>query len=189
MKNLLNPESWIDLYGDYLFTFARMRVSDSALAEDLVQDTFFSAFKAKDNFEGKAAEKTWLVSILKNKIIDHYRKTGLKDAKGNRLSGKKNVSIDNFFREGEWSSNSRPKNWNSDVNQPIETKEFFEIFHGCVDRIKGKGAIAFKMKYIDQDDSDYICKELNITPSNYWVLIHRAKLQLKECLDIRWFND
>ena len=166
-----------------------MRVSDGDLAEDLVQDTFFSALKAKDNFRGTAAEKTWLVSILKNKIIDHYRKTGRKDSQGNRISGKKSVRIDHFFNEGEWSDHSRPTNWNTDYNQAIETKEFFEIFNACVGKMKGKGAIAFKMKYIDQDETDIICKTLEITPSNYWVLIHRAKLLLRECLDKNWFKE
>ena len=189
MSDLLHPETWPDLYGDYLFTFAYMRVSNRDLAQDLVQDTFFSALRAKDNFQGKASEKTWLVSILKNKIIDHYRKTGLKDAHGNRMPGKKSVSLENFFHEGQWSDGARPTHWNSDMNQPIETKEFFEIFHRCVDKLKGKGAIAFTMKYIDQDDSDDICKALEITPSNYWVLIHRAKLQLRECLDTNWFKE
>ena len=185
MKNNLNPSKWIELYGDYLYTFAKMRVSNDDLAQDLVQDTFFSALKAKDNFQGKASEKTWLVSILKNKIIDHYRKTGLKDSEGNRIAGKRSVSIDNFFREGEWSDNARPKNWNSDVNQPIESKEFFEIFNKCVGNLKGKGAIAFKMKYIDQEKSEDICKALNITSSNYWVLIHRAKAAIQEIAWIR----
>ena len=189
METILKPEKWLDLYGDYLFTFAHMRVSDADLAEDLVQDTFFSALKAKDNFRGSASEKTWLISILKNKIIDHYRKTGRKDSEGNRISGKKSVRLDQFYNEGAWLDNARPTNWNTDYNQPIETKEFFEIFNSCVSRLKGKGAIAFKMKYIDQEDTELICKTLEITPSNYWVLIHRAKLLLKECLDKKWFKE
>jgi len=105
------------------------------------------------------------------------------------MPGKKSVSLENFFHEGHWSDSARPMHWNSDLNQPIETKEFFEIFHRCIDNLKGKGAHAFRMKYIDQDDSEDICKALNITPSNYWVLIHRAKLQLRECLDTNWFKE
>lgn len=189
MNNILQPATWPDLYGNYLVTFAYMRVSDRDLAQDLVQDTFFSALKAKDNFEGKASEKTWLVSILKNKIIDYYRKTGLKDAKGNRMPGKKNVSLENFFEEGQWKEGTRPLRWNMDETHPVETKEFFEIFHKCVGKLKGKGAIAFRMKYIDHEESEDICAALKITPSNYWVLIHRAKLQLRESLDKNWFNE
>jgi RNA polymerase sigma-70 factor (ECF subfamily) len=185
----LKPETWPELYGDYLTTFAYMRVSDRDLAQDLVQDTFFSALRAKDNFQGKASEKTWLISILKNKIIDFYRKTGLKDAEGNRMSGKKNVSLENFFQEGQWKEGTRPLKWDSDLNHPVETNEFFEIFNSCVNKLKGKGAIAFKMKYIDQEDSEVICETLNITPSNYWVLIHRAKLQLRECLNKNYFDE
>lgn len=189
MSNLLQPSNWPELYGNYLTTFAYMRVSDKDLAQDLVQDTFFSALKAKDNFEGKASEKTWLVSILKNKIIDYYRKTGLKDAQGNRMPGKKNVSLENFFEEGQWKEGTRPLRWNMDETHPVETKEFFEIFHKCVGKLKGKGAIAFRMKYIDHEESEDICNALKITPSNYWVLIHRAKLQLRESLDKYWFNE
>lgn len=189
MNTLLHPATWPDLYGNYLVTFAYMRVSDRDLAQDLVQDTFFSALKAKDNFEGKASEKTWLVSILKNKIIDYYRKTGLKDAKGNRMPGKKNVSLENFFEEGQWKEGTRPLRWNMDETHPVETKEFFEVFHKCVGKLKGKGAVAFRMKYIDHEKSEDICEALKITPSNYWVLIHRAKLQLREHLDKNWFNE
>lgn len=189
MKNNLDPTTWPDLYGDYLYTFAKMRVGDGDLAQDLVQDTFFSALKAKDKFEGKASEKTWLVSILKNKIIDHYRKTGLKDAQGNRMSGKKQISLEHFFLDGEWRPGNTPRYWNTNTEQSIESKEFFQIFEKCLSKLQGKGAMAFKMKYIDQEKSDDICKALEITSSNYWVLIHRAKLQLKECLDNNWFNE
>ncbi len=78
--NNLEPNSWVDNYADYLYRYAQSRVNDSAVAEDLVQETFLSAWKARERFEGRSSEKTWLSSILKNKIIDYYRKALVKDA-------------------------------------------------------------------------------------------------------------
>lgn len=182
----INPEKWIDNYGDYLFKFATSRVNEAEIAEDLLQETFLSAYKAKDRFEGRSTEKTWLLSILKNKIIDHYRKTLVKDKE---QSGRKEIPISYFSHDGSWQMEHTGTDWNMDGSRELESKEFFMAFQKCVDAIKGKTNLAFTMKYIDEEDSDEICKALEISASNYWVMIHRAKIQLRDCLDKNWFKN
>ncbi len=184
--NNLEPNSWVDNYADYLYRYAQSRVNDSAVAEDLVQETFLSAWKARERFEGRSSEKTWLSSILKNKIIDYYRKALVKDE---NISGKKETPISYFSDDGNWMPDERGNDWSMDAGAQLESKEFFEIFKTCVSAIRGKAQMAFALKYVEDEKTEDICKELNITPTNYWVLIHRAKLQLRKCLDQKWFNN
>jgi len=186
MAHTLNPDLWLDKYGDYLYNYAISRVSDAETAEDLVQETFLSAFKSKDNFEGRASEKTWLASILKNKVIDHYRKTLIKDPE---QSGKKETPMSFFSKDGSWQMDLAGHDWNTEASAALESAEFFKVFHNCVEGIKGKTNAAFTMKYLDEEESEEICKALEISPSNYWVMIHRAKIQLRDCLDKNWFHN
>ena len=113
MAHTLNPENWLEKYGDYLYNYAFSRVSDAATAEDIVQETFLSAYKSKENFEGRASEKTWLASILKNKIIDHYRKTLIKDPE---QSGKKETPISFFSEDGSWQMDIAGQDWNTEAS-------------------------------------------------------------------------
>lgn len=171
-------------YADYLYNFAISRVSDPHVAEDLVQETFISALKNYDSFEGKSKESTWLTAILKNKIIDHYRKKVkhyLHDSI-DRLS-----SSDEFFDDkGSWYKDQRPSKWDFDTDRAIEQQEFYATLQECLTRLNEIQRIAFVMKHMDDVNTDDICKELNVTASNYWVIMHRAKLQLRKCLETNW---
>lgn len=183
-KNILNPEQWVDLYADYLFNYTVRRINNDDIAKDLVQETFFSALNAKDNYKGKATERTWLIAILKRKIIDYYRKI-------NSIKGKAEVKM-NFYtngdRQGEWIEERVPNSWNAEVEKNIENKELSEAIEKCIDYLPQKYAMVFKMKTIQQFETDEICKELGITSSNLWVIIHRARTQLRKCLEDSWFN-
>ena len=171
-------------YADYLYNFAISRVSDVHVAEDLVQETFISALKNYDSFEGKSKESTWLTAILKNKIIDHYRKKVkqyLHDSI-DRLS----ASDDFFDDKGSWYKDQRPSKWDFDTDKSIEQQEFYQILQECLTRLNEIHRIAFVMKHMDDVNTDEICKELNVTASNYWVIMHRAKLQLRKCMETNW---
>ncbi len=181
----LNPNKWIDNYADYLYNYAKTRVSEKEVAEDLVQETFLSAYKARENYQGRATEKTWLISILKNKVIDHYRKTLVKDPE---ISGRKETPISFFSQDGAWDLDHVGTDWRIDASSQLESVEFKEIFKKCVSNLKGKSLAAFQLKYIDFEESEAICKALNISPSNFWVIIHRAKLNLRNCLNKNWFD-
>lgn len=173
-------------HADYLYNFAINRVSDVQLAEDLVQDTFVSALKNYDSFRGKSKATTWLIAILKNKIIDHYRK---------KVREYHTESIDtlayldeHFDDKGHWQMGSVPHPWKYDTPENIDQSEFYRILQKCLARLKEIQRIAFVMKHLDETETDEICKELNITASNYWVIIHRAKLQLRACLEKYWIK-
>mgnify|MGYP001949626914 CR=1 FL=1 len=183
-KITLNPNKWIDNYADYLFNYAVVRVNNSDLAKDLVQDTFFAGLKSKDNFQGKASERTWLIAILKRKIIDQYRKM-------NSAKGKAEVKM-NFYdsgeREGEWIEERVPSAWNAEVEKNLESEELKFTLEKCIENLPDKYKTVFKMKTIQDFETDVICKELDITASNLWVIIHRARTQLRKCMEDNWFN-
>ena len=184
-KHTLNPNKWIDLYADYLFNYAITRVDSSDLAKDLVQETFFSGLKGKDNFRGQASERTWLISILKRKIIDHYRKI-------NSVKGKKEVRV-NFYAEGDkkgsWLEECVPQAWGNEAEKNIENEELKKALDYCIQNLPEKYKIVFLLKSVQNYESDEICNELGISSSNLWVIIHRARLQLRKCLEENWFKN
>ena len=92
-------------------------------------------------------------------------------------------------KDGNWQMDVAGHDWNTEASAELESEEFFNVFHKCVDGIKGKTNAAFTMKYLDEEESEEICKALEISPSNYWVMIHRAKIQLRDCLDKNWFHN
>jgi RNA polymerase sigma-70 factor (TIGR02943 family) len=192
----LEPERWIERYADYLYSFAYARLRKQEVAEDLVQDTFFSALRARDSFLNNASEKTWLVSILKRKVIDYYRKKSTQNELNifDRPAKGEEGSNDYFFQDktaavpGHWAESAVPLTWKKDFETSVESDEFYDIVKNCMTKLPEKTAAAFTLKNMDGLDTDEICKELNITPSNYWVMMHRAKLILRHCMEQNWFN-
>ncbi|HAO14957.1 MAG TPA: RNA polymerase subunit sigma-70 [Tenacibaculum sp.] len=184
MRNSLLPDKWVDNYADYLFNYAVVRVNNEMLAKDLVQETFFAGLKSAKKFEGKSSERTWLISILKRKVIDYYRKI-------NSRKGQAEIKM-NFYefgdREGDWIEERVPQSWNNEAERNIENQELKEQIDKCIDSLPEKYAMVFKMKTIREFETEEICKELEITPSNLWVIIHRARTQLRGCLEKNWFN-
>ena len=191
--SILNPKKWIDNYADYLYSFAYNRVSDEETAKDLVQETFLSALKARDGFKGEASEKTWLVSILKRKIIDLYRKNAAHPQQSFEESEQYKVAYSHYFSDegfikGEWNKPNGPKPWNVSEKNSIDQKEFKHILAQCLGKLPKVWSSVFALKYLEEEESESICKELEITSSNYWVIIHRAKLQMRECLEKNWIK-
>ena len=185
----LNPDSWLKSYGDYLFSYCMMRVNHRETAEDLVQETLISAFRAKDTFRGDSTESTWLITILKNKIIDHYRKKDiLKDATDYLDSTGKDFTK-HFFdpEDGHWLQEAAPQEWSSAADRDIENTEFNDVLTACVHKMPPKLVPVFIAKFFDDEDSETICKVHNISSSNYWVIIHRAKVLIRACLERNWF--
>ncbi len=185
-KPLLSPEKWVDNHGDYLYNFAFSRVQSTALAEDLVQETFVAGLKAMKSFKGKSSEITWLISILKRKVIDHYRKS----------STKKEIAESSFSKpfqedgvwEGHWIMERAPKEWPEELDDPIHQDEFRKILEACLADLPDKWKSVFVLKVMEEVNSDEVCKELGCTPSNLWVMLHRARLKLRECIEINWMR-
>ncbi len=182
-----NPKKWLQLYGDMLYQYALPRVNDPVMAEDLVQDTFLSALKGLNGYKGEASEKNWLFTILKNKIIDHYRKKATRQ-QVMTASDLQTTDDDWFNDDGRWAEDRKPKNWHT-IEDPLERKEIQKIINGCKDHLKELQQQVFTLKYLEDLDSVEICKVLNISSSNYWVLIHRARLQMRDCVEKHWLKN
>ncbi|MFY0713861.1 sigma-70 family RNA polymerase sigma factor [Seonamhaeicola sp. NFXS20] len=178
----INPNTWIDLYSDYLYNYTITRVSDKEVAQDLVQDTFLAGLKSMKNFKGEASERTWLISILKRKIIDHYRKI-------NSNKGKAEVRINykDDETEGDWLEERVADPYDKTAEDTMQNSELGEAIYNCLDKLPKKQAEIFKMKTIQGFETEVICNELNITASNLWVIIHRARTAMASCLKENWF--
>ncbi|MGD9930594.1 MAG: sigma-70 family RNA polymerase sigma factor [Mangrovibacterium sp.] len=182
-KKVFDISVWVDSYTPELYSWAVHKVSHEELARDLVQDTFLAAVERLQHFKGDSSPKTWLFSILNHKIIDHYRK------KVNQPPTCENQSFSLFFEAGgEWHENKKPRAWeHEDDNQVLDDPEFQRVLKMCLDALPEKWSASVKLKYLLEKNGDEICQELGITPSNFWQIIHRAKLQLRDCVEKNWF--
>lgn len=189
----LHPEKWVTLYGDYLYSLAMMKTGSRETSQDLVQEVFLSAIKAKDTFSGRSSERTWLTAILQNKVIDFYRKKDiLKDA-SDYLAETDHSFHTAFFESavesyGHWRQDTAPHTWAESADAAMKKKEFYKILHYCINKMPPKLIPAFVAKYIDGEDTEKVCKELDLSSSNYWVMIHRAKVLMRRCLEKSWFS-
>lgn len=174
---------WIQLYGESLFRYAHQRVSQEAIAKDLVQETYLAAWRNRDTYNGDASPKTWLFLILKRKLIDHYRKASLV----NREVETELDTHEYFDESGHWREDHYPKEWQPQID-PLQSKEFNRVLDQCKAKMKSLPAAVFSLKYLEDQNSDEICAALSITPSHYWVLMHRAKIQLRACLEKNWIH-
>jgi RNA polymerase sigma-70 factor (ECF subfamily) len=185
-----NPESWVDQYGDFLYHFTLSRIKDPSIAEDLVQETFLAALKARKNFQGRSTARTWLIAILKHKIVDHIRKQvreHTSDKVESMLNTAANDPVDSSFNdEGDW--RIRPSKWAIDPMKLYEQKEFMDILYQCLGELPERQAEAFMMREIDGLSTEEICKVLNITATNSWVMLYRARMWLRRCLENSWLS-
>jgi len=182
-KHQLDPNKWIDSYADYLFNYTITRVSNRDVADDLVQETFFSGLKSAKNFKGEASERTWLVSILKRKIIDHYRKIN-----SNKGKAEVRINYSDGESEGDWLEERVADPFDKNAENKLENEELGLAIHNCLEKLPQKQAEIFKMKTIQNFDTEAICNEFDISASNLWVIIHRARTSLEGCLDETWFK-
>lgn len=185
LSKTLSINQWVQLYTNDLYSWALYKVSDAELAKDLVQDTFVAAVEKYDGFKGNSSPKTWLFSILNHKIIDHYRK------KVNQPVNLENQSFSNFFEsDGDWKESEKPKSWQKDDEKHLlDDDDFREVLQKCIDALPEKWSSCVKLKYLTEKKGEEICQELNITTSNFWQIVHRAKLQLRDCVDKNWHTN
>jgi RNA polymerase sigma-70 factor (ECF subfamily) len=181
-----DPNTWLDQHGDALYRFALVRVRDSAVAEDLVQDTLLAALRAHERFAGQSSELTWLIAILKNKIVDHYRRhvreAPLPDSED------PDGLIDALFKKSNDHWLTVPAAW-QDPDMSLENSQFWQAFTDCLQGLPARQAQAFTLTELDGLGTDELCKVLGVTSSNVWVLLHRARLRLRECLEHGWFGN
>jgi RNA polymerase sigma-70 factor (ECF subfamily) len=177
---------WLAEHGDYLYRFALARLRDPHLAEDAVQETMLAAMQGGGH-SGKSSPRTWLTGILKHKIIDQFRRqqreTSLEtpddiadDAPG----------MDEFFLDdGHWSE--PPQSW-GDPGSLMQQDQFLQTLQDCMDKLPKKLAQIFLLRDVHESDNEEICKELEITATNAWVMLYRARMGLRKCLELNWLG-
>ncbi len=172
----------------YLLRYAMLQLRDPHLAEDVVQETMLAAIESRNNFAGQSSVRTWLVGILKHKIMDLLRKK----VREPQLASKEdedpleNISAESFHGSGHWVN--PPQTW-ANPTQSFENQKFWEMFEFCTQRMPLSSARAFMMREVMELSTEEICQELAISTTNCWVILHRARLALRECLDLHWFGD
>lgn len=187
----LHPENWVDSYGEYFINYAYIRLRDISVAEDIVQDTFLSALKNRQRFRGEASEKTWLTAIIKNKINDYLRSRYRATEEFNEelyCEQEEVFDIEGRWR-GHWIWNRGPADWNVSPDFYLEQKEFWKAMELCLKELPERFAIIFTLYELERLPAEEICKDLNISQSNLWVILHRVRKQLRRCLEIRWLGD
>lgn len=155
------------------------------MARDLVQDTFLAALQQLARFEGNSSEKTWLTAILRNKIADFYRKQASRGLEEVRQS--ESEQVDFFDAEnGHWNTPHAPQSFGLETDNPLLIKELGNILSDCLKKLPPLWFSVFSMKHMDDFTSEKICLELKLTDANFWVIMHRTKLNLRACLQKHW---
>jgi RNA polymerase sigma-70 factor (ECF subfamily) len=169
-----------------LLKFAMLQLRNAAAAEDAVQETLVAALQASSGFAGQSSVKTWLVGILKHKIIDAIRKQSREQPLG---TADDEIDIhdlqDAVYRE-DGHFREDPADW-GDPEAALRQRKFFEVLERCMEGLPKKTARAFMMREVMGLETEEICKDLGITSTNCWVLLYRARMALRECLEGRWF--
>lgn len=184
------PESWLAEHGDALFRYAFLRARDRDTAEDLVQETLLAALQSRGHFAGHSSERTWLIGILKHKLADHWRRLGRETMLENPADNDDpDALLDRLF-DAENGDHWRlpPFRW-PDPDAALEQRQFWTALSGCIDALPPAHAQAFALCEIDGATGTEACKVLDVSPTNLWVMLHRARLRLRQCLEIHWFAD
>ena len=180
-----DPARWVDEHGDAMYAYCLLRVRNRATAEDLVQDALISALTAVDTFKGQSSERTWLIGILKHKILDHLRKAGRErplDAEAIPAE-----STDNYFDETEhWQVSI------SDWAQPdkaLENERFWTTFNHCMEKLPERLRVLYALRELDGLETEELLETLHISSANnLWVMLSRARVHLRQCLENNWFK-
>lgn len=186
----IDPAAWVDDHGDYLFRYALVRLRDEARAEDVVQETLLAALQHLNSYSGRATERTWLTGILKHKIVDQIRKSCKEvpfEPSDTDLS-----EFDPLFErpdefQGHWSDTLSPRIWNRSPEDAVQQDEFFGVLQRCMGKLPERVAHVFTLREMNELDTEEICSLLELSTSNFWVMMHRARMSLRRCIEINWF--
>lgn len=184
--SLSDPEQWVDAHGDYLYRYALLRLRNASWAEDAVQETFVAALKARERFSGQSTERTWLTGILKHKIADLFRKRQ-REIAASELSSE-DEEVDRLFDEkGKWIE--ALAEWKRTPAEKLEQVEFWNVLKDCLSKLPERHAQAFMLRSIEGFESAEVCNIMEITATNLGAILHRARMRLRNCLEINWFKD
>ncbi len=176
----------VQTHRSYLLRVAQLQLRDSALAEDAVQDTLVAALAGQSGFTGRSSIKTWLTGILKHKIVDAIRQKQREPIVMASLGEETDLEeFDGMFRDnGAW--DEKPADW-GDPETALNRRQFFEMMEFCLEKLPPATARVFMMREVMELETGEICKELAITANNLWVILYRARMALRQCLEQHWF--
>jgi RNA polymerase sigma-70 factor (TIGR02943 family) len=179
-QELPEPQEWVERYGDALYRYAVTRLRRSHEAEEVVQETFLAAFKARNQFQGQCVPLTWLTSILRRKILDRLRQAARHAAELDPADLDACFDETNHWREplGHW----------ADPATLAERSDFWRVVNSCMAKLPARMAAAFALRTLDNEEPAEVCRQLDLSSQNLWVLLHRARLRLARCLQVNWFN-
>jgi RNA polymerase sigma-70 factor (TIGR02943 family) len=182
----VNPERWVDDHGDCLYRYALVRVRHPEVAEDLVQETLCAAVRVHHGFRGRSSERSWLCGILKNKICDHFRKLG-RETNFTDLEFLNDEMSHKFIDQG-WNHDLGPSEWEAEA-EFIDRAEFWQIFRDCLSKLPARVSDVFMLREMEEMETAQVCQALKISQNNLWVMLHRARMALRECLELNWFEN
>lgn len=187
MSNLpetVNPDAWVDEHGDYLYRYAWSRLRDTNAAEEVVQETMLAGVRFSQQYSGKGSERGWLLGILKRKIVDYVRLRQRYDRDGGSIEDSDPTTM-LFDQNGNWRAGSMPDT----PEQKVESLELWDVVRDCLNHLPKGQADVFMLTVMEEMDSQDVCHQLEITPSNLWVRLHRARLGLARCVGSKWFHE
>ena len=191
-STLSDPKEWVEKHGDALFGYAFRYVGDRSTAEDLVQETLLAALKGRAAFIGASSERTWLIGILKNKVVDYYRKAG----RQTQLNQPEQFADFNYTDDyiligpdtGSWHPQRRPAAWSVDPNDPVEQQQFWDHLQRCLEGLDKRLAQVYALRDIQEIEYQEVGNVLAVTPTNLRVMLHRARKLLRRCLESHWIG-
>lgn len=187
---LSSPDRWLEDHGEALLKYASVRLRDHAKAEDLVQEVFLAALKSGQRFEGRSSERSWLIGILKNKILDHFRKAGREksftDLDFYSETEKEPFNPSGLFKDC-WNHDLGPSEWEK-PGAALDAAEFWKVFEGCTGKLPQHIAQIFVLREMEDLSTEELCSRFEITQNNLWVMLHRARAALRRCLEMNWFG-
>ncbi len=180
-----DPARWVSEHGDALFRYAMSRVRNRDLAEELVQETLFAALRAKESYSGRSSQRTWLIAILRRKIIDHFRAAQARQVENVEEAG--GAKGEPWFDDrGHWKV--RVRRWAGDPVDLLTDREFSRTMNDCIASLPAGLVEAFTLRELEGVTTKDVCKVLGLSPSNLWTRLHRARMLLRRCLDEKWFS-
>ena len=178
-----SPDQWVDQYGDYLYRYANSRLQDSTAAEDAVQETFLAGIRFFNRYSGTGSQRGWLMGILKRKIIDVMRSRA-KLERYTSLEEQGDPTAVLFDEHGRWKQGVLPV---LAPDQQVESNELWQVVRKCLASIPQTQADVFVLSVMEEMGTEQICDALEISPTNLWVRLHRARLGLAKCVGSKWF--
>lgn len=186
-SDLGSPETWLDEHGAALYKYALVHTRDEQKAEEAVQETLLAALQARERFSGGSSARTWLISILKRKIIDLFRNESreveLGDTDESSDEEESLLNHANFEPSGHWLN--KLADW-GDPETLLERNQFMTVLQRCLDNLPQRLSRLFMLREVMEEDTDHICQEMAITPTNLWTMLYRARMGLRQCLDRNW---